>query len=226
MSKKEKSTTQSVQLDSQKVYPLTEAIDLVKQLTKTKFDASIEIHIRLGINHKKTEQQIRGGISLPHGTGKTVKIAAFVTESKQDTAKKAGADIVGGEELIAEIKKTEKTDFGVAVAEPAMMPKLAQIAKILGTRGLMPSPKNGTVTPTPENAIEELKKGKINFKNDSTGNLHLVIGKMSFDNSKLEENFQALISNINKLKPTSIKGTFIKNISICSSMSPGVKVQA
>ena len=213
-------------IDKLKNYPLEQAIELVKSTSKTKFDASVEVHFRLSIDQKKSEQQLRGAVVLPHGTGKTVKVAAFVTDAKIDEVKKAGADIVGGEELIAEIKKTEKTDFAVAVAEPLMMPKLAQIAKILGTRGLMPSPKNETVTLTPAKAVEELKKGKISYKNDSTGNLHVVIGKTSFDSQKLIENFQTLVDTVNKAKASSVKGVFIKNISICSSMGPGIKVQA
>ncbi len=220
-------TTEKInnQIDKLKTYTLKEAIDLVKSTSKTKFDASVEVHIRLGIDQKKSDQQIRGAVSLPHGTGKTVKVAAFVKEDKIDAAKKAGADIVGGEELIAEIKKNEKTDFAVAVAEPLMMPKLAQIAKILGTRGLMPSPKNETVTPNPAKTVEELKKGKVSFKNDSTGNLHIVIGKVSFDKDKLIENYNVFLDTIKKLKPKSIKGLFIKNITICSSMGSGIKVQ-
>ncbi len=210
--------------DKNKTYSLNEAIKIVKNITKTKFDASVEIHFRLGINTKKSDQQIRGAVSLPHGTGKSVKIAAFVSPENEEACKKAGADFVGGEELIAEIKKTEKTDFQVAIAEVAMMRNLAQIAKILGTRGLMPSPKNDTVTQNPAKAVEELKRGKISFKNDDTGNLHAIIGKVSFDDAKLAENFESLVDTIKKAKPSSAKGTFIKNISISSSMSPGVKV--
>lgn len=210
--------------DKNKSYPLTEAIKIVKDITKTKFDASVEIHLRLGINTKKSDQQVRGAASLPHGTGKTIKIAAFVSPENEAAVKAAGADYVGGEELIAEIKKTEKTDFQVAIAEISMMRNLAQIAKILGTRGLMPSPKNETVTQNPVKAVEELKKGKISFKNDDTGNLHVIIGKVSFSDDKLIENFNNLIETIRKAKPSSSKGTFIKNISISSSMSPGVKV--
>ncbi len=210
--------------DKNKSYSIEEALEIVKKLTKTKFDASVEIHVRLGINTKKGDQQVRGAVSLPHGTGKTVKIAAFVSSENEKAAKDAGADIVGGEDLIAEIKKTEKTDFQVAIAEPGMMKNLAVIAKILGTRGLMPSPKNDTVTMNPVKTIAELKKGKISFKNDDTGNLHAVIGKVSFENPKLVENYQSLIDTIRKTKPTSSKGTFIKNVSIASSMSAGVKV--
>lgn len=210
--------------DKNKAYPLNEALEILKKITKTKFDASVETHFRLGIDIKKSDQQIRGAVSLPHGTGKTIKVAAFVSEDNVKAAKDAGADYVGGEELIAEIKKTEKTDFQVAVAEPAMMKNLSAIAKILGTRGLMPSPKNETVTPNPAKAVEELKKGKVSFKNDETGNLHAVIGKISFDDKKLTENYQTLLNTLKKSKPSSSKGVFIQAAYIASSMSPSVKV--
>jgi len=211
-------------INREKQYTIEEAIDLIKKTAKTKFDSSVEVHFRLGIDTKKGDQQIRGAVSLPHGSGKKIKIAAFLTPDKQDEAKKAGADFVGGEELIEEIKKTEKTDFQIAVAEPLMMPKLAKIAKILGTRGLMPSPKNETVTPDPVKAIKELKKGKISFKNDDTGNVHATFGKVSFDSSKLVENYNSIFEAIKKLKSTSSKGTFIKNISVCSTMGKGIKI--
>lgn len=210
--------------DKLKAYSLNEAISILKKISKTKFDPSVEVHIRLGINPKKSDQQVRGAVSLPHGTGKTIKIAAFVAPENEEVCRKAGADFVGGDDLIAEIKKTEKTDFEVAVAEPLMMRNLAVIAKILGTRGLMPSPKNDTVSPTPAKAVEELKKGKISFKNDDTSNLHAVIGKLSFEDKKLLENFKALIDNIRKVKPASAKGSYIKAVSICSSMSPSIKI--
>ncbi len=210
--------------DKLKAYSLNEAISILKKISKTKFDPSVEVHIRLGINPKKSDQQVRGAVSLPHGTGKTIKIAAFVAPENEEACRKAGADFVGGDDLIAEIKKTEKTDFEVAVAEPLMMRNLAVIAKILGTRGLMPSPKNDTVSPTPAKAVEELKKGKISFKNDDTSNLHAVIGKLSFEDKKLLENFKALIDNIRKVKPASAKGSYIKAVSICSSMSPSIKI--
>jgi large subunit ribosomal protein L1 len=211
--------------DKMKSYPLEEAIKLTKELSKTKFDASVEVHFRLGINPKKGDQQIRSAVSLPHGTGKTVKVAAFVSPDKEKEVKEAGADFVGGEDLIAEIKKTEKTDFQVAVAEPAVMRDLAQIAKILGTRGLMPSPKNETVTPDPAKAVTELKKGKVSFKNDDTGNVHVTIGKISFDDAKLKENFEVLLDTIKKLKPASAKGIYIQSLTLSSSMGPGEKVE-
>jgi large subunit ribosomal protein L1 len=210
--------------DKNKAYPIEEALEIIKKLTKTKFDASVEVHFRLGIDPKKGEQQVRGAVSLPNGTGKTVKVAAFVTPENEQAVRAAGADFVGGEELVAEIKKTEKTDFQVAIAEPALMKNLAVIAKILGTRGLMPSPKNDTVTTNPAKTVEELKKGKISFKNDDTGNLHTIIGKISFESSKLAENYKTLVETVKKAKPTSSKGTFLKNASLASSMSPGVKI--
>lgn len=209
-----------------KTYAIADALEIVKKISKTKFDASIEVHLRLGINPKKGDQQVRGAVSLPNGTGKTVKVAAFVSPANEKAVKAAGADYVGGDDLIAEIKKSEKTDFQVAVAEPSMMKNLAVIAKILGTRGLMPSPKNDTVTPNPAKAVEELKKGKISFKNDDTGNLHAVIGKVSFDTNKLTENFQAFVEIVKKSKPAGAKGTYLKNIAVCASMSPAVKVIA
>jgi len=228
--KEEKKVVKKVKVDNStiydrfKSYPIEEALEIVRKLTKTKFDASVEVHFRLGINTKKGDQQVRGAVSLPNGTGKTVKIAAFVSPENEKAVKAAGADFVGSDELIAEIKKTEKTDFQVAIAEPLMMKNLAVIAKILGTRGLMPSPKNDTVTTNPVKTVEELKKGKISFKNDDTANVHTVIGKMSFDNKKLIENYAALLEVIRKSKPTASKGTFIKNVSIASSMSAGVRV--
>lgn len=218
-------TKTDVEFDKAKTYTLEEAISLTKNLSKVKFDASVEVHFRLGIDPKKGDQQIRTAVSLPHGTGKQVTVAAFVNADKVDEVKKAGADIVGNEDLIAEIKKTEKTDFDVAVAEPAMMKNLAQIAKILGTRGLMPSPKNETVSPDPAKAVAELKKGKVSFKNDDTANIHVVIGKTSFEDEKLIENFKTINEAIKKAKPAKAKGTYIENISLSSSMGPGVKVE-
>ena len=221
---KKKATDNSAIYDKNKTYSIDEALEIVKKLSKTKFDASVEVHFRLGINNKKSDQQVRGAVNLPHGTGKTIKIAAFVSPENEAAVKAAGADLVGGEELIAEIKKTEKTDFQVAIAEPGMMKSLSAIAKILGTRGLMPSPKNDTVTQNPVKSVEELKKGKISFKNDDTGNLHAVIGKVSFETAKLNENYKSFLETVKKAKPSSSKGSFIKNISISSSMSAGVKV--
>jgi len=222
--KKAKKVDNSAIYEVAKNYPIDEAIEIVKKLNKAKFDASVEAHFRLGINTKKGDQQVRGAVSLPNGTGKSVKICAFVSPENEKAVKEAGADFVGGEDLIAEIKKSEKTDFQVAIAEPLMMKNLAVIAKILGTRGLMPSPKNDTVTTNAAKTVMELKKGKISFKNDDTGNVHAVIGKVSFENGKLAENYKTLIDTIRKAKPASAKGSYIKSISISASMTPGVKV--
>lgn len=223
-----KTTTKKVKktfdYDKFKAYSLDEALELTKKFSTTKFDASVEVHFRLGIDTKKGDQQIRAAVSLPHGIGKTVKVAAFVSPAQEKDVKAAGADIVGGEELIAEIKQSEKTDFEVAIATTDMMRALAPIAKILGTRGLMPSPKNETVTMDPVKAVAEIKKGKISFKNDDTGNIHMVIGKVSFEKEKLADNFNTVVELIKKLKPAKAKGVYIKNLSITSSMGPGVKV--
>ncbi len=212
------------QFDKRKVYTIDEAIAWAKKLARAKFDESLEVHVRLGIDPRKGDQQVRGAVSLPHGTGKSVKIAAFVTPEKEKEAKEAGADLVGGEDLIEEIKKTTKTDFEVAIAEPAMMRFLAPIAKILGPRGLMPSPKNETVTNDPAQTIKELKKGKVSFKNDDTGNVHVAIGKLSFEDEKLKENFKALIDALKKAKPATSKGVYLRNVTISSTMGPGIKV--
>ena len=211
-------------VDKTKTYSIEEAIALVKETGKTKFDSSVEVHVRLGIDSKKSDQQVRGTVSLPHGTGKTKTIMAFVSPDKEKEAKEAGADLAGGQDLIDEIKKTGKVDFDIAVATPDMMPKLAVIAKTLGPRGLMPSPKNETITTNLKKTIGELKKGKVNFKNDDTANVHQMIGKVSFDGKQLLANYQAFIEVLKKSKPSSAKGIFIQRITLSSTMGPGVKV--
>jgi large subunit ribosomal protein L1 len=211
--------------DRAKAYSITEAVKFAKEAGKEKFDASVDVHFNLGIDTAKGEQQVRGTVALPNGVGKIVRIVAFVEPSKEAEAKAAGADFIGNDEFIDKIKKTEKTEFDIAIAEPSVMKKLGMIAKILGTRGLMPSPKNDTVTPDPIKAIAEFKKGKLSFKNDDTGNLHITIGRKSFADAKLIENFQALFEIVKKAKPTSSKGTFIKSITLATSMGPGVKIQ-
>ncbi len=211
-------------INSKKVYSLDEAIALVKETSKEKFDAGVEVHLKLGIDPKKGEQQVRGTLVLPHSIGKTKKIAAFVESAQEKEAKEAGADIVGGEELIKEIKSSEKINFDIAVATPSMMPRLAQIAKILGPKGLMPNPKNDTVGPNIKKMIEELKKGKITFKNDDTGNVHQLIGRVSFDKQKLIDNFNAFIEAVRRAKPSAAKGVYIRNAVLCSTMGPGIKI--
>jgi len=211
-------------IDKNKTYSIEEAIALAKKTSTTKFEGSIEVHFRLGIDIKKSDQQVRGAIALPHGTGKSKKVAAFVGEGKEEEAKKAGADIAGSIELINQIKQTGKIDFEIAIATPDMMPKLATIARVLGPKGLMPSPKNETITTNLKKTIDEIKKGKINFKNDDTGNIHATIGKSSFDSQKLIENFQTLLGAIKRAKPASAKGIYIKTASINATMGPGISV--
>lgn len=202
---------------------MQEALELAKTTATTKFVGSVEIHVRTGIDPKKTDQAIRGSVTLPHGTGKTKRVAAFVTDAKEKEAKDAGAILVGGEELIKQIKETEKTDFDVAIAEPAMMPKLAQVAKILGTRGLMPNPKTGTVSENIAGMIKEIAGGRVSFKNDDSGNIHQIIGKTDFDLAKLLENAQAFIAAVNAGKPQAVKGQLIASLTLNSTMGPGIR---
>ncbi len=212
-------------VDKEKAYPTDEAIDLVQKTSTTKFDASIEAHIRLGIDTKKGDQQIRATVVLPHGTGKTKKVAAFVGAKDEKAAKEAGADFVWGEEEIKKIKDTGKIEFDIAVATSEMMPKLAVAAKILGPKGLMPSPKTDTVGPDVKKMVSDLKKGKAAFKNDDTGNVHQIIGRASFSSDQIKENFTAFTDALTKAKPVSLKGVYIKTISLSSSMGPGIKVE-
>lgn len=212
-------------IDKTKLYTPQEAIELTKKTSKVKFDANIELHVRLGINPKKGEQQVRDSVTLPKSVGKKKIIAAFVGPNDEKNAELAGADIYGGEELIKKIVQTKKIDFDVAVATPEMMKALGPAARVLGPRGLMPSPKNNTITPNIKEVIEEIKKGKTDFKNDAGGNLHIVIGKVSFKNKDLTANFNTAIEAIKKAKPASSKGTYLQNVSICSGMGPGIKVQ-
>ncbi len=211
------------QVDKDKVYTAEEAIELVKKTATTKFVGSVEVHLKTAIDAKKTDQAIRGSVTLPHGTGKSKRIAAFVTEVKEAEAKAAGAEIVGGEELIKKIKETEKTDFEIAVAEPAMMAKLASIAKILGTRGLMPNPKTGTVSENVAAAIKEIAGGKVSFKNDNTGNVHQIIGKTNFETTQLLENLKKFIDALHAVKPTAVKKQFLMSMTLNATMGPGIK---
>ncbi len=212
-------------VDKTKVYTVDEAIALVKKTSTVKFDASIEAHVRLGINPKKSDQQIRSTVILPHGTGKTKTVAAFVGANDEKTAEQAGADFIYGEEEIKKIKDTGKVEFDIAIATPEMMPKIAVAAKVLGPKGLMPNPKTGTVDTDVKKMIEEIKKGKASFKNDDTGIIHQSIGKVSFDDAKIKENLGAFIETLKKLKPTTIKGTYIKSLFLASSMGPGIRVE-
>jgi len=204
--------------------PLAEALAVVLDRATAKFDEAVELHIRLGVDPTKSDQMVRGTVSLPNGTGKTAVIAAFVPENMEEVAKKAGAEIVGGEKLIEEIGKTNKIGFAVAVAHPSMMPKLAKIAKILGPKGLLPNPKNETVGPDVAKLIEGLKGGKAAFRMDEQGNIHQIIGKVSFGAEKLAANAQAFIDAVNRVKPDATKGVYIKSKSVCSTMGPSVRV--
>ncbi len=213
------------EVDADKVYTPEEGIELAKKTATTKFVGNIEVHIRLGIDPKKTDQVVRATVNLPSGTGKVKKIAAFITDAKRKEAEDAGAAVFGGEELIKQIKETEKLDFDIAVAEPAMMPKLAQIAKILGPRGLMPNPKTGTVTPDIGKAIKEYSTGRTEFKNDDSGNVHLTIGKTNFESDKLLANFKAFMQALNAARPQGVKKEFIQGITLHATMGPGIKVK-
>lgn len=218
-------TEAATKVDSKKVYSIDEALELVKQASNEKFDAAVELHVRLGIDPSKGDQQVRGTIALPHGVGgKQKRVAAFVEAEKEAEAKGAGADIVGGEELIAEIAQKGVIDFDVAIATPSMMAKIAKLAKVLGPKGLMPNPKTDTVGPNVAKMVEEQKAGKQSFKNDNTANIHQVFGRISFEQENLKENLVALVDAIRKLKPTSAKGIYLKNASISSTMGPGIKV--
>lgn len=217
-------TDATAKVDKTKTYSLDEAIQLVKDTATVKFDASVEIHAKAGIDTAKGEQQIRATVALPHGTGKTKKVAAFVNPEKRKEAEEAGADLIGGEEEIAQIKQTNKIDFDVAVATPDMMPKLAVIARILGPKGLMPNPKTNTVTDKIRETVLALKKGTIAFKNDDTGNVHAMVGRVSFTNEQLKENIEAFLDALRRAKPASTKGIFLKTITLTSSMGPGIKL--
>jgi large subunit ribosomal protein L1 len=215
-----------LKVDENKVYTLDEAIKLAKETSGVKFDASVEVHANLGIDPKKGEQQVRSTVVLPHGTGKTKKIAAFVSAEREQEAKDAGADFVYGEEQIKKIKDTSKIEFEVAVTTPDMMSKLASIAKVLGPKGLMPNPKTETVGPNLKKMIEDLKRGKITFKNDDTSNIHQIVGKVSFSEAQLKENLEIFLEALKKAKPNTSKGVYIKSLTLCTSMGPAIKISA
>lgn len=213
-------------VDSKKLYSAEEAIALAKKTSTTKFDGSVEAHINLGIDVKKSDQQIRATLTFPNSIGKSKRVCAFVPEMRAAEAKEAGADIVGAEDIIDAISQTGKIDFDIAVATPDMMPKLAKVAKVLGPKGLMPNPKTDTVGPNIKKIIEDLKKGKVAFKNDATGNVHQIIGKSSLDESKLIENLKVFVEAVRKAKPASAKGTYIQSLTLTSTMGPGIKVDS
>ncbi|CAM1373047.1 50S ribosomal subunit protein L1 [Tenacibaculum litopenaei] len=210
-------------IDSSKVYGLAEASALVKDITTVKFDASVDVAVRLGVDPRKANQMVRGVVTLPHGTGKDVKVLALVTPDKEAEAKEAGADYVGLDEYLQKIKGGW-TDVDVIITMPSVMGKLGPLGRILGPRGLMPNPKTGTVTMDVAKAVQEVKAGKIDFKVDKTGIVHAAIGKVSFDAKKIEENANELIQTLIKLKPTAAKGTYMKSIFMSSTMSPSIAV--
>lgn len=211
-------------IDADKQYPLAEAAKLVKEITNTKFDASVDVDVRLGVDPRKANQMVRGVVTLPHGTGKTTKVLVLCTPDKEEEAKAAGADFVGLDEYIEKIKGGW-TDIDVIITMPSVMAKVGQLGRILGPRGLMPNPKSGTVTMEIAKAVAEVKAGKIDFKVDRYGIVHTSVGKVSFDADKIVENAKEFISTIMKLKPAAAKGTYVKSICLSSTMSPGIRIE-
>jgi len=211
--------------DLTKTYTLTEACDLVKNITTTKFDASVDISVRLGVDPRKANQMVRGTVALPHGTGKDVRVLVLCTPDKEAEAKASGADYVGLDDFIDKIKGGW-TDIDVIITMPSVMGKVGALGRILGPRGLMPNPKTGTVTMEVGKAVEEVKAGKIDFKVDKYGNIHTSVGKASFEGGKIRDNAFELIQQLIKLKPSAAKGTYIKSIFISSTMSPSIQIDA
>ena len=205
-------------------YDVAEAIDLVKKNATAKFDETIELHLRTGCDGRHAEQQIRGAVVLPHGTGKTVKVLVFAKGTKVDEAQAAGADFVGGEELIPKIQNEGWLDFDVVVATPDMMGVVGRLGRVLGPKGLMPNPKAGTVTMDVAKAIKEIKAGKIEYRLDKSNIIHVPVGKVSFTEEQLADNFQALMGAVIKARPSTLKGTFLKSVTMASTMGPGVKL--
>jgi len=223
ISKKRKAILEKI--DQEKAYSLTEACALVKEITTTKFDASVDLAIRLGVDPRKANQMVRGTVALPHGTGKDIKVLVLCTPDKEEEAKAAGADHVGLDDYITKIKGGW-TDIDVIVTMPSVMGKVGALGRVLGPRGLMPNPKTGTVTMDIGKAVTEVKAGKIDFRVDKFGIIHSSVAKSSFDAAKIEENANELLQTIVKLKPTAAKGIYIKSISLSSTMSPGISIDA
>lgn len=221
LSKKRKEAI--AKIDKNKAYSVAEAAGLMKELSSTKFDPSVDVAVKLGVDPRQANQMVRGVVTLPHGTGKDVKVLALVTPDKEAEAKEAGADHVGLDEYIAKIKDGW-TDIDVIITMPAVMGKIGALGRVLGPRGLMPNPKTGTVTMEIGKAVSDVKKGKIDFKVDKFGIIHAAIGKASFEANKLEENANELLSTIVKLKPTAAKGTYVQSVSMSSTMSPSVRI--
>jgi len=213
-------------INHEEQYRLPQAVELIKKTATAKFDETIEIHFRLGIDPRHSDQQVRSTVLLPHGLGKTVRVLVFAEGEDARAAQAAGADIIADDEVINRIQKENFLDFDATLAVPSMMPKVGRLGRILGTRGLMPNPKTGTVV-QPEDlprAVEELKAGRVEFRNDKTGNLHVPVGKASFDETRLLENAQAILDAVNRVKPTAIKGVYIKKAVLTSTMGPGARL--
>jgi large subunit ribosomal protein L1 len=212
-------------VDREKEYTVEEAVDLLKKASYTKFDSTIEVHMRMGIDPKQADQLVRGVVSLPNGTGKTVRIAVFADGEGAQLAQEAGADVVGGDDLIKRVTEGF-TDFDVAVAVPQIMGKVGRLGKVLGPRGLMPSPKAGTIVPPQDlpRLIRELRGGRVEFKVDKTANIHVGVGKVSFNEQQMQENLTALFDAIGKARPAAVKGQYVKSISIAPTMGPGIKL--
>jgi large subunit ribosomal protein L1 len=212
-------------IDRDKLYAPSEAISLVKSGAKRKFNESVDVAIRLGVDPRKADQMVRGTVSLPHGTGKSVRVAAFAQGAAAEEARAAGADVIGGQDLADRIQKENFFDFDAVVATPDLMGSVvSKLGRILGPRGLMPNPKAGTVTPDVGKAVKEIKAGKLEYRVDKGGNVHLVIGKTSFDERQLQENLQAVLDEIQRAKPAAAKGKYIKGVTVSATMGPGVKV--
>ncbi|MBL8145000.1 MAG: 50S ribosomal protein L1 [Anaerolineae bacterium] len=213
-------------INHEEQYRLPQAVELIKKTATAKFDETIEIHFRLGIDPRHSDQQVRSTVLLPHGLGKTVRVLVFAEGEDARAAQAAGADIIADDEVINRIQKENFLDFDATLAVPSMMPKVGRLGRILGTRGLMPNPKTGTVV-QPEDlprAVEELKAGRVEFRNDKTGNLHIPVGKASFDETRLLENAQAILDAVNRVKPTAIKGVYIRKAVLTSTMGPGARL--
>lgn len=208
----------------EKLYDLNEAIALLKEVAKSNFDQTVEVAFNMNLDPTKAEQQLRGAIVLPNGTGKTSKILVFAEGDAAKAAQDAGADFVGSDDLVEKIQKENWFDFDVVVATPQMMPKIGRIGQLLGPKGLMPNPKTGTVTPDVKTAVEEIKSGKVTYRLDKLANVHTIIGKMSFSDEQLAQNFETIYNEIMRVKPSTAKGTYIENVSITSTMGPGIKI--